>query len=234
MNTKTPLALAIATLVLLATTACNRNDDADGGTTNTPAATADAGADATATAPTGPDVIPGTDSAAPTQAEALALINVVNDHEVKAAEMAKSKNVTGPALEYANMMQAEHTANMTKTTELLGTQGGAPADTARVTDQRAKGEAKRTQLEGLTGEAFAKAYLDQMVMDHQETLTLLDSLMPAATDEAVRAHMTATRASVQKHLDHAKHLQGGATGTMPATGTAPAGGTASAGGTGQG
>ena len=237
MNTKTPLALAVAALLLVGTTACNRNQDAAGGTNNTPTDTA---AVDQAGQPTGPAVPPGTDAAvAPSQAEALTLLNAINDHEIKAAEMAKSKNVTGPVLEYANMMQAEHSKNMSDTNALLQGAGGtnpaatntgpaagaaaatAPgsmgADSARVNEQRAKAEAKRAQLQGLEGDAFAKAYIDAMVTDHAEALTMLDSmLIPAATDAAVKTHLTTTRQHVQQHHDRAREIQtqlgGGAAG----------------------
>lgn len=244
MNTKTPLALALAALVLAGTAACNRNDDASGGTNNTPSADTAATDTAMGTQPTGPAVPPGTDAASTaTQGEALMLLNAVNDHEVKAAEMAKSKNVTGPVLEYANQMQAEHGKNMSDTMALLQTAGGAAtsgnaapatgaavgtgADSARVNAQRAKAEAKRAQLQGLEGEAFARAYMDAMVADHTEALTMLDSmLIPAATDDAVRTHLTTTRQHVQHHLERARQVQSQLGGT--------AAGAGAGGGTGQG
>lgn len=209
MKTKTPLALAIAALLLVGTTACNRNEDAAGGTNNTPAPDAAAPDAMTDTQPAGPAVPPGTDAAAaPSQAEALALLNAVNDHEVKAAEMAKSKNVTGPVLEYANMVQAEHAKNMTDTNGLLQTAGGAAADSARLNEQKAKAEARRAQLQGMEGEAFARAYIDAMVTDHAEALTLLDGmLIPAATEEAVKNHLSATRQHVQQHHERAREIQ---------------------------
>lgn len=223
MNTKTPLALAAAALVLFATTACNRNEDASGGTNNTPAATADtAPTDATGTPDTTGGAMPAGDAAnaAPSQTEALALLNVVNDHEVKAAEQAKSKNVTGDVLAYANMMQAEHTKNMADTTALLDKNGGAPADTAAITAQKQKGEAERQQLASLDGDAYAKAYIDAMVADHADALNKLDSmLIPAATDDAVRQHLTTTRDHVKQHHDRAQEIQGklgGAAGTPAA------------------
>lgn len=248
MNTKTPLALALAALVMAGTTACNRNDDASGGTNNTPSADTAATDAATGMEPTGPAVPPGTDAATmPSQPEALTLLNAVNDHEVKAAEMAKSKNVTGAVLEYANMMQAEHGKNMQDTMALMQSAGGANAgaaaganagmaagtsagaDSARVNEQRAKSEAKRAQLQGLQGEAFARAYIDAMVTDHAEALTLLDSmLIPAAADEAVKTHLTKTREHVQKHHDRAREIQ-----TQLVGGTAGAS-AGQGGGTGQG
>ncbi|GAB6195883.1 DUF4142 domain-containing protein [Lysobacter xanthus] len=217
MNSKTPLALAIAALVLFGTAACNRNEDANGGTNNTPAATADtATSDATTPGTTadGAPTAPATDPAAagnmatPSQPEALALLNAVNEHEVKAAEQAKSKKVTGDVLAYANMMQTEHSKNMTMTTSLLEKNGPAPGDSPTLSDMKAKGEAEMQQLAALDGDAYAKAYMDAMVMGHQDTLTKLDSmLLPAATDAAVKQHLQMTRDAVQKHLDQAKQIQ---------------------------
>lgn len=219
MNTKTPLALAIAALVLFGTAACNRNQDANGGTNNTPAASTEnptndatgAGTTAagtpTANAPTEMPPATGT-AAAPSQTEALALVNVINDHEVKTAEQAKSKKVKGDVAAYADMMKADHTKNMAATKALLDKNGGAPADTAMITDQKSKGDAEMQQLAALDGDAYAKAYIDAMVTDHTDALSKLDSaLIPAATDDAVKKHLQATRDAVQKHLDQAKSIQ---------------------------
>jgi putative membrane protein len=220
MNTKTPLALAAAALMLVATTACNRNQDANGGTNNTPAATNDTAvndatkpgttANGTPTADAPADTgMPAATAAVPTQPEALALLNLVNDHEIKTAEQAKSKKVTGDVAAYADMMKAEHTKNMAATKALLDKNGGAPtADTATMSDMKAKGEAEMQQLAALEGDAYAKAYIDAMVNGHQDVLTKLDSmLIPAATDAAVKQHLQTTRDAVQKHLDRAKEIQ---------------------------
>jgi putative membrane protein len=219
MNLKTPLALAAAALMLCATTACNRNQDAAGGTNNTPAATTDtanndatnAGTTAAGTPTATPPADTGTASTAamPSQTEALAMVSLVDDHEVKLAEQAKSKKVTGDVAAYADMMKMDHSKNMADTKALLDKNGGAPADTPAMSDMKAKGEAEAQQLSALDGDAYAKAYIDAMVMGHQDVLTKLDTmLIPAATDAAVKTHLQATRDAVQKHLDKAKEIQG--------------------------
>lgn len=214
MNTKTPLALAIAALVLLGTAACNRNEDANGGTNNTPAPSADAAMNDTAApvpAATPDTTMPADNGAAamPSQAEALALVNVVNDHDIKAAEQAKSKKVTGDVLAFADMMVADHGKNMTQTHALMDKNGGAPADSALTTEMKSKGDAEMQQLASMDGDAYAKAYIDAMVMGHQDVLNRLDTmLIPAATDAAVKQHLQMTRDAVQKHLDRAKEIQG--------------------------
>ena len=215
MNRKTPLALAAAALMLVTTTACNRNQDAAGGTNNTPAPTSDAAVnDATnpgTTAAGTPTANAPTDApaaAVPTQAEALALLNVVNDHEVKTAEQAKSKKVKGDVAAYADMMKTEHAKNMADTKALLDKNGGAPADSAAITEMKSKGDAETAQLAALDGDAYEKAYIDAMVAGHTDVLNRLDTLLiPAATDEAVKKHLQTTREHVQQHLDKAKEIQ---------------------------
>jgi putative membrane protein len=137
------------------------------------------------------------------------MVHLVDDHEVKLAEQAKSKKVTGDVAAYADMMKMDHNKNMADTKALLDKNGGAPADTPAMSDMKAKGDAETQQLAALDGDAYAKAYIDAMVMGQQDVLTKLDSmLIPAATDAAVKSHLQATRDAVQKHLDKAKEIQG--------------------------
>ncbi|TZF88401.1 DUF4142 domain-containing protein [Cognatilysobacter lacus] len=218
MNMKTPLALATAALILCATAACNRNQEAAGGANTTPPAATDTAATdaanaatAAAGAPTAgapADNAAAATAAPPTQQEALALLNLVNDHEIKAAEQAKSKKVKGDAAAFADMMKMDHTKNMAATKALLDKNGGAPADSAAMSDMKSKSDAELQQLAALDGDAYAKAYIDAMVNGHQDALTKLDSmLIPAATDAAIKKHLQATRDAVQKHLDRAKEIQ---------------------------
>ncbi|GAB1595082.1 DUF4142 domain-containing protein [Lysobacter claricitrinus] len=211
MNARTPLAIAAAALVMFATTACNRNADTPPADT-TPAADTAATTPAPATTPpadTSTTPPPATTpTAPPTQAEALATLNAVNDHEIKLAEQAKSKNVTGDVLAYANLMQTEHGKNMADTKALLDKNGGAPADTPAMADMKSKGDAETQQLAALDGDTYAKAYIDAMVNGHQDVLGKLDTmLIPAATDDAVKKHLQMTRDHVQQHLDKAKAIQ---------------------------
>lgn len=205
MTFKTPLAFAISALLLVATSGCKRDHDADD--VSAPAADASQTVPATdvqpATAPVSPPV--AANDGAPSQAEALALVNLVNDHEIKLAEQAKAKHVTGKVMDYANMMAADHGKNMADTTALLDRNGGMPAGSAAVNEMKSKGEAEAAQLAGLTGHAYEHAYMEAMVNGHTEVLGKLDTqLIPAATDASVKAHLQMTRDAVQKHLDMAK------------------------------
>ncbi|MGY4515833.1 DUF4142 domain-containing protein [Lysobacter sp. HA18] len=138
------------------------------------------------------------------QAEALAMVAAVDDHEIRAARQAISKNVSGGARQYADMMIAEHTPHLAATRKLMGGTSGSGTSLQQLTTMARQGE---QQLASLSGQAYARAYIERMVMDHQMALQMLDASMGVVRDAAVRTHLTATRATVQKHLDHARQLQ---------------------------
>lgn len=141
------------------------------------------------------------------QPEALAMLTAVNDHEIAAAEQARTKGVQGAVLEYADLLHEEHVQNLAETTQ-VATAAGGTQETVPVVALRQKGHAELQTLDALVGEAYSKAYVDAMVKGHEEALTLIDDkLLPATADEAVRNHLTATRGHIAMHLDEGKRLQ---------------------------
>ncbi len=138
------------------------------------------------------------------QADALALLVALNEHEIAAAEQALGKNVTGRVREYADMMKADHSRNLTDTTKLGAAASTAPA----VTQLKEKGAAELRALGGKAGKDYERGYIDAMVQGHTDALELIDgTLLPAATEARVRDHFTATRAKVAQHLEQAKQIQ---------------------------
>ncbi|KQY49355.1 DUF4142 domain-containing protein [Lysobacter sp. Root494] len=234
MNTKTDTAMkfaripfAAAVVLLLGLAACDRRDVEDD-TTATPAeatASREAGTPPPATdveaptatnAPEPPDAsempagstAPGTAPAGATttsQADALAMLMTVNEHEIAAADQALGKNVTGAVRDFAQMMKTDHSKNLADTTKL----GGAASTSPGVKALKDKGDADLRMLDAQTGKAYEKAYIDAMVKGHTDALAMIDNtLLPAATDTNIRQHFTTTRAAVARHLEKAKEIQG--------------------------
>lgn len=143
------------------------------------------------------------DAVAPTQPEALGMLIAINEHEIAAAEQARSKGVSGAVLEYADLMIEQHTENLAQTQAMVD--GLVPS--AEIDAMKAKGAAELATLAALEGEAYAKAYIDAMVAGHAEALNAIDTrMMPAATDETVRAHFTTTRGHVAMHLEEGNRI----------------------------
>ncbi len=146
-------------------------------------------------------------STARSDAEPVAILTAVNDHEVKAAEMALAKKPSAKVAEYARMLHGEHTSNQVKTSELASAQGASTSETPAVAALKAKSKAKREELSKLEGAAFEKAYIDAMVQDHTEVLAKIDDeLLPMTTDAELSKHLRDTRTHIAKHLEQAKEL----------------------------
>jgi putative membrane protein len=200
MRIKTPLAVASTALLTLTLGACAHMDDNGMAGAAEPASAAPA-----ATAATNPAMTP---PAASSPAEALALVAMVDEHEIKLAQQAKSKNVTGPVLEYAEMMIAQHTPHLGKTRAMLDAAGGMPANSAGVDALMAMDRQTQQRLGALEGEAYARAYIDHMVMSHQMGVAMVDASMGVAADPAMRDFMQMTKQSMQMHLERARAMRG--------------------------
>lgn len=162
---------------------------------------APAGAEKTATTPA-PQPAAG-------DSEALSTLSAVNKHEIAAAELAQSKTIDGATMNYARMLQTDHTANLKKVEEISQMTKAPIAETPSVKELKDKTSAERDTLAKLDGTAFQTAYLDAMIKGHANVQSMIDSkLLPGATDVAVQQHLRNTRESVAKHLDQAKQLRG--------------------------
>lgn len=143
-----------------------------------------------------------------TEAEAIAHLMAVNDHEIQTAELAASKGVSAAVADYAAMLKKEHSENQTKAQALPSAPGTGEDVSADLTAQKEKAAAERDALAAKSGDDFEAAYLDAMVTGHAEALTLIDTqLLPAAKTDAVKSHFTTTREHVAMHLEKAKELQ---------------------------
>lgn len=142
------------------------------------------------------------------EADILTCLKGVNEHEIAAANVAEKKKVSAPVLDYAKMMEKEHTKNLAATNKLLSKTEGQPAHAAKHAEKKAEGEKDLAKLSEKDGDVFGKAYISAMVKGHKEVLDELDSkLIPAAQTEAVKKHLTETRTHVAHHLEEAQKIQ---------------------------
>jgi len=168
------------------------------------------------TPPDSPDT-PGMQptDAPPEQAEAttgdadiLAQLRTIDETEVRAAAAAQQKNVTGPVLRFAKMMEQDHGRDIEDIARLSDSLGLTLSDSTTVDQLRAHGEETMTKLAPLTGDDFGRAYINAMVNGHREALQLLDDSLKTVQSEDVRQHLSAVRDKVAQHLKEAERLQG--------------------------
>lgn len=145
-------------------------------------------------------------------AEALATLMAVNEHEIASARLALDKKPSEPVAQYARMLEREHGENQRKTRDLARSAGVDPKATPAVEALKTRSERERDALAGQDGDAFERAYIEAMVKGHAEALAKIDGeLLPAATDPVVAEHLRVTRTHIAQHLEQAEQLDAKAT-----------------------
>ena len=165
----------------------------------------EAGSD-TAAATTQPAAAP---AAAPTDPEIAHIAKTANDADIDGGNLASQKAENAEVKGFAKLMVTDHTA--------MNQQGEQAATAAQVTPQdnptsqqmMSEHQTAKQQLEGQSGAAFDRAYIQHEVQMHQKVLDALDrTLIPNAQNAQLKQTLTDARAKVQAHLQRAQEIQG--------------------------
>ena len=135
-----------------------------------------------------------------------------NTYEIEAAKIAEQKAQSADVKAFAKMMVRDHTALGNEAKPVIAKSGKtAPASL----DQRRQGFLDNLKAAG--PQDFDKAYMDQQVAAHKETLSLLNGYAQNGDNADLKGLATKAAPTVQKHLDKAQALDakaggGGASG----------------------
>lgn len=141
-------------------------------------------------------------------AEVLATLVAIDDHEIAAAKKAQDKAKDTAVRSYADMLRTDHERNLEDTRALADRIGVDPHRTAKVIEMRKKNDNERETLADRNGAAYDEAFVKAMVTGHQEVLDLIDDqLLAKAQTPALKDHLKATRKHIQHHLERAKEIR---------------------------
>jgi putative membrane protein len=199
MNRSTrTLALALLGPALLAT-ACAKDSGNDTAATDTTAVAAPA--------PTTPASAPQS-GAAVSDPQIAAIVLAANTVDSTAGEMAKTKASNADVKKFGETMVTDHGGVNKQAVALAGRLNLTPEENPASRQLTQGGEQSRAQLEGLSGAAFDRAYIDHEVEYHQTVLDAIDStLIPNAQNAELKALLEQVRPAVAAHLEMAKNLQ---------------------------
>ncbi|MFA4060410.1 DUF4142 domain-containing protein [Xanthomonas perforans] len=133
----------------------------------------------------------------------LGVLAAIDDNEIALANQAIEQDLGGATGEFAQQMLHDHEANLEKTKSLGAT------ESPRAQAVRAKGKAAVEALsKTLTlpdgKDAYRNAFMRNMVIDHGDTIKIIDSeLLPAAESAPVKQHLEETRRVVSAHFERA-------------------------------
>jgi len=121
--------------------------------------------------------------------------------EIETGKLAASKAQSDAVKQFAQHMVDEHSALLKQGSELAAAKGLPVPSSPGVEHQVAK-----TKLQVMTAASFDRAYMEQMVKDHNSTLELLNKTVAEASDPQLRAQAQQAIPHVQQHLEMAQRL----------------------------
>jgi len=119
--------------------------------------------------------------------------------EVQAGKMAASKASSSEVKKFAQHMVDDHSKALSENRALAKSKGvQLPSAPAKKHQDAAK------KLEQASGAEFDKAFMQQMVKDHEEALKLHQSAAKSAKDKELKAAAEKAVPVIEKHLEMAK------------------------------
>lgn len=121
--------------------------------------------------------------------------------EIQAGALAMERG-SQQVKDYGQMMVTDHTAASAELAT-LATSKSIPFPTQML----AAHQQQLTQLQGVTGDAFDKAYANLMVQSHQEQVNLFDMAEDEVNDRDLRNFADQKLPTLEAHLRHANELK---------------------------
>jgi putative membrane protein len=145
--------------------------------------------------------------AKPTDAQIAHIAYTAGLIDVEAGKLALEKSKDKDVRAFAQRMVADHTTVNNQALALVKKLDVTPEDNPTSQSLNKQAETNRKALEGLTGAAFDKAYVDNEVAFHKTLDGALSStLIPNAQNPELKSLLESGLKLFQSHLEHAQRL----------------------------
>jgi putative membrane protein len=143
-----------------------------------------------------------------TDPQIAAIVVAANQVDIDNGVLAEKKSKNEEVKKFAERMVTDHTGVNKAAVELVTRLGVTPAETDASRGLTTGGDATRSKLDALDGDAFDRAYVDNEVAYHKAVMEVLDTqLIPSATNAELKNMLVGVRPAFAAHLEHAQHLQ---------------------------
>lgn len=124
--------------------------------------------------------------------------------EVELGNIAEEKASKDAVKQFGKQMVTDHTQANRELEQVAKRKNVAlPADIGQ------EGAQMRSKLQGLSGEAFDREYVNAMVKEHEKAVELFRKQAEGNGDPELKQLASKTLPTLQQHLDHARQLAGG-------------------------
>ncbi|MER3494999.1 MAG: DUF305 domain-containing protein [Mastigocladus sp. ERB_26_2] len=214
-----PITLFTAVLVALSTTAgCTTTNQSDQSATQPNETATQTGTTQTYPATAQSTTTPTTQNTTPiSNQEFVTQATQGNLAEIELGQLAQKRAASAEVKQYAQQMIKDHTQAQNQLKQL--------AAQKKLTVPQSVGEQNKqvaANLSKLSGVDFDRAYMNQMVQDHQKTVSLFQREAEQGQDPDLQAFASTKLPTLQQHLQQAQSLADKTTGTTtPSPTTTP-------------
>jgi putative membrane protein len=147
------------------------------------------------------------EDAKPNDAQIAHIAHTAGQIDIKAAQLALQKSTNKEVRDFAENMVRDHTAVNDQALALVKKLNVTPEDNDTSKALVKQAEAKRSELEKLSGAKFDKAYADNEVAYHKTVDNALETvLIPDATNAELKDLLSTGLKIFQGHEQHAEHV----------------------------
>jgi putative membrane protein len=147
------------------------------------------------------------EDAKPNDAQIAHIAYTAGQIDIKAAQLALEKSKNKEVRDFAENMVHDHTAVNDQALALVKKLNVTPQDNDTSKALVKQADAKRAELEKLSGAKFDKAYADNEVAYHKTVDNALETvLIPNATNAELKDLLTTGLKVFQGHEQHAEHV----------------------------
>ncbi len=153
------------------------------------------------------NTLPSTERKSPIDDKIFAEILTLDKNEIAAAREGEKKATQPKIREFAKYLVKHHSMNLNKTLTLSHKLKITPEDDYRSMQMQRDGERELTQLKTLDESDFDSVFLNDMIRDHRQALSLLNDALRKVTNPMLKAHLMAMYQVVEHHLEQAQALK---------------------------
>lgn len=144
----------------------------------------------------------------PNDAQIAAIVVAANSVDIDAGKLAVSKSANKEVKDFGQRMVTDHTGVNNQAVALVKKLNVTPEESDTSRSLKKNGAATLKKLNGLKGQEFDKAYVDNEVSYHEAVLDMIDkTLLPYAKNAELKALVEKVRPAIDAHLQHAKSMQ---------------------------
>jgi len=143
-----------------------------------------------------------------TDEQIIGIITAVDESEISAANIAKTKSTSLEVSRYARYLHKQHLHNLSSLKNLEHETGLSPMKSAQFTAITKDSRSEASMLTPLNGRAFESAYIDSMVKGHAGGLKLINTvLLKEVTNVKLKKFIENFRTLVTRHLEKGEKIQ---------------------------